>query len=272
MMILPRSTWGALPPKSITAMTRPDGWVVHWVGGEHMTITPTIGQSLATMLALQTAAFAGLHGDHYVDFEYNFAIDPLGRILEGRGWLVQSGANGSTNYNAHGWSVVYLAGPGVPLTAAARQAFLWLTQEGARRSGAVSYVKPHSGLPSVSTSCPGPELTAYCDYLNALLHDPVRPKPVPKPKVTPMFNPPLQIISALANTQRGPGAWGLTPDGGVCSFGAPLPAAPFGVNGQSWFVGKPAQIVAPNGDERAAGKWYTILNDQAARYAFPLKP
>lgn len=248
-------------------MTNPTGWITHWVGSPNMPAVPSLAFTLALMRSLQTAAFAGLHGDHYVDFEYNFAIDPLGRIMEGRGWAVQSGANGTTDTNEHKWSVVYLAGPGVPLTAAAKQAFLWLTQEGARRSAAVADVTPHDHVPNDSTGCPGPELTDFSAVLNAQLRTPVAP---PAPKVTPMFSPPLQLISFLANTQGGTGAWGLGPDGGVYGLGAPLPKAPFGVNGQSWFVGKPAAIVAPNATERAAGKWYVVLNDQAARYAFPV--
>lgn len=274
MMILPRSAWGAQPPKSVTAMTRPDGWVVHWVGGTNMPIVPTLGQSTATMFALQTAAFAGLHGDHYVDFEYNFAVDPVGRIFEGRGWTVQSGANGSTNYNAHGWSVVYLAGPGTPLTAAARQGLLWLTQEGARRNGAVSYVRPHSSLPAVSTACPGPELTEYCSYLNAHLHDPqqpVRPKPVPKPKVKIMYAPALTIAAVLQKTPSSPASAGVAPDGAVFVWDAEL-GYHGGANGKAYFKGKQAaQLVWPNAAEKAAGKRYTIVaaDDPRHRFAYP---
>lgn len=266
MDIQSRASWGAVEPKSRTPMTSPEGWITHWVGAPNMNPVPTLAQSQALMRGLQSQAMKGLHGDVYVDFEYNFAVDPLGRIFEGRGWLVQSGANGTIGYNAHAWSVVYLAGPGVPLTAAAKEALLWLTQTGAKRSGAVSYVTAHRAVRGVSSVCPGDELATYSVYLNAHLHDATVAPPAAPPKEKPMYDPPLKIKSWYADLTKG-GAWGLLPDGGVACMGAPQPKGIFGVNGQPWFKGTPTNIVAPIPSD-GGGVWYVITNEKSQRYRF----
>lgn len=167
--IIPRAEWGALPPKSAySPMTQADGWVVHWVGAPCQQ-DPSLPQSKALVYNLQEGAFNGANGENYIDIPYNFLIDLNGRIFEGRGWANKSGANGSTNYNAHAWAVCILSGPGNTLTQEAKDALAWLTQEGARRVAAVSYVKGHRDV--YATQCPGDEAYAYVPYLNAHLHD-----------------------------------------------------------------------------------------------------
>jgi hypothetical protein len=178
MDITPRSEIGLLPPEAITIMAQPDGWVVHWVGSEGMAHSLTFEQACQLLRNLQAVAFA----ENYVDIEYNFAVDPDGRTYELRGWDAKSGANGSTNYNAHAWAVVYLAGPGVPLTENAKDALAALTQEGARRNAAVSYVRPHGTAYSdrglIASQCPGPDCAPFCDELQARLHTPLPVKPL----------------------------------------------------------------------------------------------
>ena len=221
MNVISRATWGAAPPKETVPIGTVLGWVVHWVGGDRMNAAPTLNQSLALMLSLQAAAFRGLHGDVYFDIEYNFAIDPAGRIFEGRGWGIESGANGTSDANGHYLSVVYLAGPGVPLTAAAKNAFLWLTQEGARRYPTCEAVIPHDRVPSDSTGCPGPDLTPYSSTLAAHLHD----KPAPStPKVRPMFSPPLDMKpwAAAWRDSKGRVIAAVSDDGDVYAFGVPF--------------------------------------------------
>lgn len=160
-----------------------EGWVVHYVGAAHMHVNPTCADSQALIRNLQADAF----GRNYVDFEYNFAVDPCGRIFEGRGFNYQSGANGTTSSNAHAWSVVYLGGPDTPLTDNAKAALSWLTQEGARRKAMCNYVRPHRSV--VSTACPGDTVAAYVPFLNEHLHDEstAAPPVTPKKKGHKMF-------------------------------------------------------------------------------------
>lgn len=174
--IIPRNEWSARLPKApLTPMTNPDGWVVHYVGGP-CPQDPTLQQSKALVYNLQGDAMADAK-EGYIDIEYSFLIDLNGRIFEGRGFANKSGANGSSNYNGHAWAVCVLMGPGDGkatdrnhLTQEAKDALLWLTQEGARRNAAVSYVKGHRDV--FPTHCPGDELYAFVPQLQAHLHDP----------------------------------------------------------------------------------------------------
>lgn len=165
MDIYGRNAWGARPPKSTTPMGTPEGFVIHWVGSQGMNASPSHDDTCATLRGIQTYEMSR----EYVDIAYNFAVDGAGRCYALRGWDVRSGANGTSSSNAHAWAVVYMGGPGTPLTAPARHTLRELVQAGAARHGAVSYVRPHRAV--VSTQCPGDELAAFCDELSASLRD-----------------------------------------------------------------------------------------------------
>jgi len=173
MNILPRSHWGAQPPKSITPIDDPEGFVIHWVGAGGMNAAPSDAETCATLRNIQSAEMSR----EYVDIAYNFAVDPAGRVYELRGWDVRSGANGTASANAHLWAVVYVGGPGVPLTDEGRWSLAELVQTGSDRWGGVSYVKPHREV--ASTACPGDELAAYCATLTGLLRGDATPPPAP---------------------------------------------------------------------------------------------
>lgn len=131
-------------------------------------------------------------------------------------------------------------------------------------------VRAHRNSPGSRTVCPGAHTMArWPDVVRACTKPAApQPAPTPQPKVRPVFDPPLQFIDFLENTQPGGGVWALSPDGGILALGAPLPPAPFGANTLPGFVGTAAQLVAPNAAEKRAGTWYTILNDRGQRYAF----
>jgi hypothetical protein len=151
-------------------MTQPDGWIVHWVGGK-CAQAPTEENSKALWRNIQAESLAGIRGEHYIDIPYSFGVDLAGRILEGRGYGFKSGANGSSNYNGHAWAVCILSGPGNTLTQAAIDAVTHLTQDGAARAAAVSYVKGHRDV--YATQCPGDEAYSHVGEWTSKLHAPV---------------------------------------------------------------------------------------------------
>lgn len=230
MDVYDRAAWGARPPKSTTPMGTPEGFVIHWVGSSGMNVSPSHDQTCATLRGIQAQEMAG----EYVDIAYNWAIDPSGRCYELRSWQNRSGANGTTSSNTHAWAVVYVAGPGVPLTEQARQSFRELTRQGAARHGAVSYVRPHRAI--IPTACPGDELAAFCADLTASLRDggPVPPRTPTGPSGGPV-RPVLrqgargQFVVELQQLLNKVSSAGLTADG---IFGPRTAAAV--KNFQSW--------------------------------------
>lgn len=85
------------------------------------------------------------------------------------------------------------------------------------------------------------------------------------PGVKPMFSPPLSIVAWKLLPQ---GLVAVGPDGGV--FCEPGNIYRGGPNGKPYWAGMtPAQVDAPNAEERAAGKEYVIVNTAGQRYAYP---
>lgn len=163
--IISRQEWGARSAKERNPFQVPiRSWFVHWVGSHDMHQHPTLEQSKQLMRSLQEDAM----DEGYDDFEYNFAVDPEGRIFEGRGFVVQGGA--TLHNNTDSWAVVYLAGPGTELTDKAIGAITSLTQEGHRRQSTCIQVRPHSAV--FATQCPGDELRAHCSLWTQHLTDP----------------------------------------------------------------------------------------------------
>lgn len=261
MDIISRAAWGAKPPsKPFTPFETVSGWVVHYVGALNMNVSPSYDQSCALMRALQADAQADtVQG--YIDIEYNFCVDPMGRIFEGRGWVPRSGANGTPSSNAHEWAVCYLGGPGTPLSASAKLSLLALTQAGAKRSGAVSTVRPHSAV--IATQCPGDPLRAYCPTLQAHLHD----QTVAPMEVKPMFNPAIGPFVAwcyFEHPDTGRTIAAVTADGHVsCLPSNSWRGEPYG---NSYWGTRKASQIKPNSKD---GGGYTIVASSGETYNYP---
>lgn len=135
------------------------------------------------MYFTQTAAFEkGLS-----DFYYNYCFTPGGDIIEGRGWAMESGANGDSQYgdayaNDHYAAICYLAGPGEPFTDEARHAASILTYEWCSVFGDPNPVTvPHRYWHP--TECPGNEFAFF--YEHGLWRTPIdQPAPEPEDEVT----------------------------------------------------------------------------------------
>lgn len=255
--IIPRGEIPLRPPTApLTPMPAPDGWIAHYVGSNGLPHNPTIAQSKQLIVNLQRDALNNLRGEGYIDIEYNFLIDPCGRIFEGRGWLYKSGANGSLTSNAHAWAVCYLGGPDTPVTAEAKRAFLDLTQAGARRAAAVSYVRGHDSI--IRTGCPGDHVRAILPELNLRLHDAA----TVTTKVVPMHSPALTILDAADCKCPTGGAWIVGPDGAVYAVGG----APYkgGANGKPYWGTRRAARIEPN-----SRGGYTITATDGKQYSYP---
>lgn len=261
MEIVSRSECGLVPPsENLPSMVRPEGFVIHWVGSGGLSAAPTRNESLAVWRQIQQESMNGIRGTRYADVPYSFAVDPMGLILEGRGWEHTNAANGSASYNNHTWSVCSLAGPGLPLTAAAQTALAWLTREGAKRYGAVSYVRPHSSI--YATDCPGDDLRSFCPTLEAGLHV----VPPPAYKVHPHYEPFMNfdnIVDTLAIPSGG--AWLLAFDGTVFAVGRPGNSVVVGGPKGHGYWG-PTRFGAKL---QALGDGYSVIDTQNEKYDFP---
>lgn len=168
MTYYPRALWAASPPKSTTPWPdgQPTSVTVHWVGaplGEKPHYLPNVK-------SIQTHAFSkGLS-----DIDYNFLVDMWGNLYEGRGWDVRPGAQHVGNSTS--LAVCYLEPDGLRFTAAAKNTILELAQR--------KPIRAHNSWNNggqYDTSCPGPNITAWC--LNP--SDGVEPPPPPSATIEP---------------------------------------------------------------------------------------
>ena len=89
----------------------------------------------------------------WIGMAYSSLICPHGHIYDARGPGRRTAANGSNTGNARSHATCYVGGEGDPLTASAKRAF----HQEQQRLGKLRW----SHMDWVSTSCGGPEVTAY---------------------------------------------------------------------------------------------------------------
>jgi len=150
LKIITRAEWGARPPREreLTSWPHRTEFVVHHSEGPvdqtprsiqdfHMTPRP--------------------RGRGWDDIGYNFLVDHLGRVYEGRGWLV-IGAH-ATGHNTSGIGVCVIGRDGPDITAAARQAVRELYDLACRKAGRTLAKRGHSDVGE--SDCPGDTLRAW---------------------------------------------------------------------------------------------------------------
>ena len=166
MQILPRSAWGAVPPKSPGRPWAPGGpvdLVVHWVGG-----AGTIGiRDHADCPARIRAVQAYEMSQEYSDIAYNVVCCPHGAVYEGRGLGVQGAANGPST-NATKPSVCLLLNQQDSMTSAMQASVLELN-----RTVTPGTLLAHREVNS--TACPGPQVYGW------ILETRLQPPPTPEP-------------------------------------------------------------------------------------------
>ncbi|GLZ13160.1 hypothetical protein Acsp04_33950 [Actinomadura sp. NBRC 104425] len=145
MDIIGRAEWGARAPRSRTTTTwsRRTEFIVHYSEGP-TTQTPRQIQD------------HHMDSNGWADIGYNFLVDVMGRIYEGRGWLVV-GAH-ATGHNTSGIGVCMIGRNG-DATTAAENAIRWLYDEAVRRAGRSLKKLGHRDV--TATSCPGDQLYAW---------------------------------------------------------------------------------------------------------------
>lgn len=162
VQVIERKDIGLLEPKSRSKFGKtPVGLAWHWEGGG--TPEATLEDSKKTLRSIQKSHLAN-KAEGYVDIAYCIGFDSLGNIFILRGWDIQGGANGTTQANRDYVSVVYLSGPGEPLTDAAKEAAA-VIRGMANGHGIGSENYPHSHFKA--TSCPGPEITEFIKTLGS---------------------------------------------------------------------------------------------------------
>jgi len=164
MQILPRSAWGAAPPKSPGRPWAPGGpvdLVVHWVGGNG-----TIGiQSHTDCPARIKAVQSYEMSQEYSDIAYNLVCCPHGTVYEGRGLGVQGAANGPST-NATKPSVCLLLNTQDPMTPEMQASVLELN-----RTITPGTILAHREVNT--TVCPGPQVYGW------ILDTRTQPQPQP---------------------------------------------------------------------------------------------
>lgn len=162
VQVIERKDIGLLEPKSRSKFGKtPVGLAWHWEGGG--TPEATLEDSKKTLRSIQKSHLAN-KAEGYVDIAYCIGFDCLGNIFILRGWDVQGGANGTTQANRDYVSVVYLSGPGEPLTDAAKEAAA-VIRGMANGHGIGSDNQPHSKFKQ--TACPGDELRNFIKTLGS---------------------------------------------------------------------------------------------------------
>lgn len=151
-----RRDWGALRPESVTLRdpSSLEGVVVHWWGipraAKRHEDCPKV------LRGVQRSHLAG----EFNDIAYGMLCCPHGTVYEGRGFRVQTGANGNGDVNRRFGSVCAMIGEGDKPTPQLLAALSRTIME-FRRLGAGDAVLRHGSV--TGSACPGPELSRWVD-------------------------------------------------------------------------------------------------------------
>lgn len=161
MEILPRSAWGAAPPKSRSSLPPSSlrGVTVHWFGSPKAAASHTGCPALLRSVQRTHMGPGGLGvAEGGSDIAYNHAVCPHGTLYELRGFGVKTGANGTTAGNSAHAAIVYMAGTGDPFTEPGMAGLNFLI-DAWRKRGAGSEVVPHQRW--TGSTCPGPDIIGW---------------------------------------------------------------------------------------------------------------
>ena len=167
--IRPRRSWGAVAPTN-----RPtyDDWddnrltlVTHHTAGA----SPTrLDKVAAEIRGIQKSHMRGDRGEPFNDIGYNYLIDRLGRIWEGRGWGVRGAHTLGKNTNTIG--IVFLGNyENQRLNLAQKRAYYRLVRKLQKQGANIQRIRGHREMPGQSTACPGKWVLKGLKRINARL-------------------------------------------------------------------------------------------------------
>lgn len=148
-----RKLWRAALPKSITY----DRWnhgvtlVLHHTAGVAPTKLAEVTQELRNV---QRSHMRGDRGEKFSDIGYNYIIDRMGRVWEGRGWNVRGAHTLAHNTQTIGVSLMGNLDVKKP-SIAQRVALLMLAYKLRKQGAKILQVRGHREMPGQSTACPG---------------------------------------------------------------------------------------------------------------------
>jgi hypothetical protein len=161
VIIVPRSGWGAVEPKSRTLLNPAElaGVTVHWFGSPKAASSHDGCDDLLRGVQRGHMAPGGLGvPSGGSDIAYNHGVCPHGTVYTLRGFGVKTGANGSSVGNNEHAAIVYMAGEGDPFTDGGKLGLNFLIDEW-RKRGAGLEVAPHRRW--TGSECPGPTIIAW---------------------------------------------------------------------------------------------------------------
>lgn len=164
-----RSKWGAVSPHGPVTH---DDWthnnltlVVHHTAGAAVS---ALGKVKAELRSIQRAHMSGARGEPFNDIGYNYIIDRLGRVWEGRGWGVRGAHTLMHNTNTIGIS--FMGNYEVQkLNVAQRLAYYRLVRKLQRKGARIRSIKGHRQMPGQSTACPGKNALKQLAWTNRRL-------------------------------------------------------------------------------------------------------
>ncbi len=157
MNIIPRSEWGARPPKFQRRLyTLRGGWFWHWLGYVYP-------EQMSDPQILRSVQRIHMDVNGWSDIAYNFAIGRDLGVYELRGYDIAGGA--TRYYNNTSMAIVFLVGPGEEPTPEMYQLAWELV---ATRPAIEDDVRGHKDVSA--TACPGPDI-------HAEIHNPQHQEP-----------------------------------------------------------------------------------------------
>lgn len=177
-----RAGWGAIdvPDDRPTRIASTDGTALHWVGGSTWGDAGSAGRHSLCAGKIRGIQRSHMAGEWY-DIAYNEIACPHGYRYEGRGYHVQTGANGSAAGNRHFYAVLALVGSGDKVTTELVVALVDAFQAYRDRAGAGAATTCHRYVLKTftgrTTDCPGD----YLASLESAGRFMAKPAPAPAP-------------------------------------------------------------------------------------------
>lgn len=188
-----RAGWGAVSvdPDRPTRIPGTDGTVLHWVGPKVWGDAGPAGRHSLCAGKIRGIQRSHMAGEWY-DIAYNEIACPHGYRFEGRGYHVQTGANGSSTANRKYYAILALVGQGDPITADllralgdAFDAYRGQADAGPETTQHRIVLQRYAGK---STECPGDTLARLESAGQFMYHPPApRPQPITTPKGNEML-------------------------------------------------------------------------------------